>query len=821
MNLRDIKEFVRVTIFSVLTLFQHIREMFSRFLIGLRNFGEHILVAVQSAVSALVRNIENLLRAVGRGGERIVRALASRFRVVIDAVLLFVHRINELFKSTAGGIIHLLKGIVSNVERAFLWVHTRMKRFYYSYLLPRYHRLLRFLRFAQNMLILIFNVIQANLREGAQRAFRAFLKIWHAVVFVLSSALHWLGTRILALLTKVHLFFSQIAGAFYRIGRWFVKSLIKIEMRMSRAFKRCGPQYYIFFFLAVGLYWYVFINTYHRITALIISFVIYHLTLETIIFPLLASIIIWINTYHPVLALMKRSSLAFIRVWTTSIVLALTTTQTFLARLQRCGGRCRYSLMLIGAFLKQGMIRILIPLIAILASFLRFTGRRLANGWISCSLYLWVLMIIFTNRSVRAGKIILGICMLGFHRAAAAVIHAAIRVKVIMVLIAVSGYQVLISIALRSGKAVLLILSAIFSAIILGGTFVVLGLISLGKYLLALTMRAISIAFAVLKKVGHTMKVVAGIVKAGLLILGKWIITAVTTIVRMGKVLVLLLSDVLMSLAHLVRDVLLSLGNLVRDVFKALGHLVLSVLSALGHAIRHILYAIYSILHHISVRVSRAVRAVFWAIAFRVLALYHGVIRALEWVIQGVSDILHAVVKIVSMAFYRTGIFLTQLIVWPLRRTGKAFARTSLSLAMGTILIATIISSGLIMTFIKLTIPIINFTARNMLAWHRFIFTISFMTVKLGSWLLSGFMTIGKILVNSTVKFLLWAVGTVKLHYRGIRDISLIFSPSIILLLLYIVMGTLLFLGLSILYFVSITASSYLYNRYKGDELNV
>ena len=108
-----------------------------------------------------------------------------------------------------------------------------------------------------------------------------------------------------------------------------------------------------------------------------------------------------------------------------------------------------------------------------------------------------------------------------------------------------------------------------------------------------------------------------------------------------------------------------------------------------------------------------------------------------------------------------------------------------------------------------------------MLAWHRFLFTIYFIAVKSWDITIATLVAVGKILVTSFTAFFRWSIFMLTSHYRGIRDISLIFSPSIITGVLFLVLGGSLFLAISVLWTVGITSLSYVYNRKKGAELNV
>lgn len=722
MKLSDIKEFARMMILSLLTMFRHVQEMFAELIRELRAFGRQMLQAVRGMIATLVRDLEELVRAVGRLVSGMLESLAERLKVVTTVLLRFAHRVSTFIHSQ----VEKVTEIAHRIRRT-------LKHFYFTALLPRFHRLTRFVRHTILLIRLAWKRLMGHVRSAVSRAWRAFLKVGHVLSFAVLGILLRIWTSIVEILTRFHAFFRLIAHAFYRIGTWMIGILFVFWTRTLRAFMRCDIRFYVFFFLAVGVYWYIFINTYHRIMALIISFIIYQLAFETIILPILALILLWINRYHPVIALVKRSGLAFQRVWHSSVFITVSFALSILGTARRSILRCMHSLTILAHRLGKGLVRVLRPPVLILSSLARFIGRKVGNALFAI---LWSGFLLL--RYLALGMVATG--MLLYH-----LLAAGIRAV---------------------GRGVKLILSLI------------------GKVVLAAARtlkHAVKTVASVMKKIGRAVLAIARKIMGAIRVIGGWIVLMVTAAVA-GII-------ALVRLIH--RMILLAYTMLVRMVN----------------------------------RVARAVRSLYWTTVRVVSAVYGGIVNVIRRLAAFVNIVIGAVVSVISMiaqAFLRIGTFIVNVVVAPIRRTGMAFRRTVITIGVGTALVITLILTGVHSMVIKVTLPVLSFMARNMLAWNRILFTIYFATVKVGDLLISVLVWFGKILVSSTMALLRWSMSMVKLHYRGIRDISLIFSPSLAFLLAFLIWGTVLFLAVSVLYVITITiAAFYLSNRHKGDELNV
>lgn len=759
MKLSDIKEFARMMILSLLTMFRHVQEMFAELIRDLRAFGRQMLQAVRGMTATLVRDLEELVRAVGRRFSGMLESLAERLKVVTTVLLRFAHRVSTFIHSQ-----------VEKVTEIAHRIHRTLKHFYFTALLPRFHRLIRFVRHTILLIRLAWKRLMGHVRSAVSRARRAFLKIGHVLSSAVLGILLRIRTFIVEILTRFHAFFRLIAHAFYRIGTWMIGILFAFWTRTLRAFKRCDIRFYVFFFLAVGVYWYVFINTYHRIMALIISFIIYQLAFETIILPILALIILWINRYHPVIALVKRSGLAFQRVWHSSVCITVSIALSILGTVRRSIIRSARTLLLLALLLSEGIVRLLRPPVLMLVSFFRSIGRRVRNAMFAI---LWTGFLFL--RYLSLGMVATG--MLLYHLLAA-------------------GLRVV-----RTG--VKLILSLI------------------GKFTLA---AARTLKHAVLTVASVMVKMGKIIVRKAILILGflAGILGLVATsfaaaMKKIGRAVLVLARKVALKLADAVR---VGSGWIVLMVTAMATGII-----ALVRLIHRMILLAYTMLVRMVNRVARAVRSIYWTTVRVVSAVYGGIVTVIRRLATFVNLVIGAVVSVTSMitqAFLRIGTFIVNVVVAPIRRTGMAFRRTVITIAVGTALVITLILTGVHSMVIKVTLPVLSFMARNMLAWNRILFTIYFAAVKVGDLLISVLVWFGKILVSSTMALLRWSVSMVKLHYRGIRDISLIFSPSLAFLLAFLIWGTVLFLAVSVLYVITITiAAFYLSNRHKGDELNV
>jgi hypothetical protein len=371
---KDIMEFIRVMVASILTFVHRISDMIRDLVGGIRAMFRSIARAVGNAVMSVLRSMENFVRAIGRG----IRSVGS---VIYQSIRAFVHLIR-----------------------------TVIAQFYYSHILPPLRRVRRYLRYLKRRALIAIRVFIENVRFTYDRARRAFLKVIRFTWDIILRAATRIWGVVVEIFTKIARFFRIIARAFNRLARWTGTILLTIVLRSHRALKRSGPIYVAFVVLAIFAYWYIFVNTYHRISLLILSFILYHFTFDAILLPfitvVISSIVVWINKYHPVLALMRRSGIAFLRVWHTSIAIVAAGRFYFTNHTRKAFGRIIYSLRVFTRRLTGLIARIVVPPVVFLISIVALALTKLRHGWFVLSVFIWLQALRFRERIIHAFRVI-------------------------------------------------------------------------------------------------------------------------------------------------------------------------------------------------------------------------------------------------------------------------------------------------------------------------------------------------------------------------------------------------------------------------------
>jgi hypothetical protein len=238
-------------------------------------------------------------------------------------------------------------------------------------------------------------------------------------------------------------------------------------------------------------------------------------------------------------------------------------------------------------------------------------------------------------------------------------------------------------------------------------------------------------------------------------------------------------------------------------------------------AVHFALLTAYRGIAWMAARLARAIRTVSWTIVGAVLKVASVILRTVDLVVTAVTTAVVFVATMIFRAFLNISLFTYTMVMVPVTRTTVAFRRTVLTIVMTTTLVATLVATGVYEAILRVTLPVASFLVRNIIAWHRVIFTISFLTTKIGIAIASAIVTLWNIMVTSFMASLRWVVLMLRNHYRGIRDISLLFSPGIGFGLAYLILGWTILLVLSIIWNVGIPITAYLYNRKNGAELNV
>lgn len=824
MKSRDIKEFIRVMLASILTFVHRMEEMVRNLLLGIRAFGASIVRAVKRSVSGAIRNLEVLARRIGRGIRRVGGFLAGYLRIVYGVLKAFSDRLRV------------------QARRLTSWIHRRIDRLrerwrhlYYSKLLPLYHHLIGFLRFVKRRVIIAFETFKETMRSMAQITKRAFLKVWSSAVTLIRNGFERIRGIVVGVFTKMALFFGVIARSFTRIGLGIKWGIEQFLTRSKRAFGRCGPTYYAFFFLAVGGYWYIFINTYHRIIALIFSFLIYHFTFDVLILPIFVSIIVWINSYHPILALVRRSGRAFARVSFSIYSFILYAKWRITRRILRAIARSRYSLGIFGAMVIGLMSRLFMRPLRFAANLLKFGAGRIRNGWISVYVSLWLLSARLWVRTIRAMVKIKDIIVAAMRTLASAFWKGTLWAAQGIWHGALISYQALVSGVRRARLAVL----AVLISLALGIKFTYRSIIAIGQLILALAIAILLKAIAGVKRIARSIwnaLVWAGrAITNALMAVGKAVVRVakaiwvkIILVVGMITAAMVMIGQAVAAGLRVIGRAGLAAGRMMKAAIVFIGHqvrlgilfLIKNVIAA-GKFVWMVITTIIAIIVGIAERIGRAMRAVYWRSLFLVKAGVSLVWSVVTKVGRAVNHMLVWTGTTIYNAFVRITISIGIAIWIPVKRTGLAFSRTTIAIITGIVFVVILFGTGLYVTLIKISIPILNFLGRNILAWQRLMYTIQVLSVKLavGMWMIA--VRTWQLLVTSVVASVKWIVGTVKLHYRGIREISLIFAPSIAGFIVYLAIGSLLALGLAISYVIGITSLSYAYNRYKGEDLNV
>jgi len=243
-----------------------------------RDFKEFILVFT-NAIFTFVRRIGEGISGILSGTKELMKSMlhtiVNPLRTLFRAVVEVFRKLLEKTSTLLSAVFKRLKASLASLKA---WMLRGAKHIYYKYLVPYYRRLRRFFVIAKRMLSLFlhraFQLIIVFLGRGK----RAVQQVVRLTISILRRAGHLVMVPLLFILRKVYSFFSALTRIFYRILRWVVLSLFKALVRILLAFVRLGSSTYL------------------------------------LLLPVYDYAVYWFNTYHPVLALVGRSGIAFLRV---------------------------------------------------------------------------------------------------------------------------------------------------------------------------------------------------------------------------------------------------------------------------------------------------------------------------------------------------------------------------------------------------------------------------------------------------------------------------------------------------------------------------
>ena len=301
-----------------------------------------------------------------------------------------------------------------------------------------------------------------------------------------------------------------------------------------------------------------------------------------------------------------------------------------------------------------------------------------------------------------------------------------------------------------------------------------------------------------------------------------WLLVLVPTrfIFKLGLTFLSRLYKGFVTALSLIRKLMIALGKRVRRAVRAVWHVVLllvvPVLMVMGRTLKKLLRlgatVVGSFLRALGRVVLFVLRNLRRIVVFTA-ALFLATVKILGHIISTTARMCY---RILSKILRTTAQFLLRVVHFllaaarflyhaltaPIKRTGIAFSRSIVSLVALVVVLCSIFS----LTLLKVSVPLAFFLSRNYLAWHRILYTLTYHIAKV-------------IIIASHV--LLGGVNLLRQNSRIIGEMTGIFSPTLGGVLWYLFTGSMLSLIAAGGYFILITVSSYLYNRWKQGDVNV
>jgi len=446
-----------------------------------------------------------------------------------------------------------------------------------------------------------------------------------------------------------------------------------------------------------------------------------------------------------------------------------------------------------------------VPLL-VLTKIIRGLIERVIIGFAALRVMLVFLVRSFLTRTVRAVRKIMTVLFISAQWLVKTIVQLGVYIAALILRSIIFLSEVILAIIQRIGDAVLAVAVSIFSAVML---------------MVRLTVLAFSVVYRSMRRAW------AAITDTVIRMVRRLIAIMIVALRAIRKIVLKVASvffQLMLSVLVRVRHALVIIAAALSYLGARLMVVALMIVGAAKSAARMMIMAFTALLRMLAAflyRILRAILGVGWTLIRTLQRVMKAVYQLISLLIIKIKLAVGWIVRAVAVAFFRIGVLLWNAFVYPAKRTGTAFQRIAVALSMGVILVATIVSTGLYTILVKLSIPLVHFLMRNLVAYHRIALTFFMGLVKVWTLLVAAVAYSIRFLVHASVTVVRMTIAGFKAHWLGIRDITLIFSPSVFFGVLYLVLGGFMFLLAAVLYIAVITASSYAYNKFKGDNYHV